>query len=251
MQDLSVTEEDYFGEDRILYLQGRGFINVSGVTGNNPQRFSMPDVMPDRSYLEVRLLPENQLGIIMNNTPLNDEENPDIYMCKIDRTGQILWEYNYDRSFDSPSHKLRYMLMYGLSPVATPFVMGIGMLIGIFEIEDRYSATIEEEEDLAEVICEWFPAILLAFLKLSLCAWIVFIHCRNRGYSPSSRIGWSMVAWLGGIVALLGLWIVLWEEKRIACPNCEKKRLPSHLTCPHCQTSWSLPETRDTDILPG
>jgi len=167
-------------------------------------------------------------------------------MCKINSQGDVLWSKDIVVPLDDDSQPPLNAGLFGFIPGVSPILMLTGEMLSL-----QYVRGVNFSDDIQNLLDDkWIARSCIGMLvQLLLCAALVFVMLKQRGASLPSRLGWSFFALLGAIPAVLAMWVLLLDEKRIRCPACRGKRLPSLPNCPRCAAPWPAVSSAKRELM--
>lgn len=219
--------------ERVLVLRSQDSIGLRRTGEGRVRWFPLPEAVRDAGWIGAGPIGEDRLGVIAASwEPLFDGGIVRTRLLTVDAAGTVLWEHEtFDRI---PSR--------GLSAYVLPLAPGIHATT--LAVVDALWRTATGFTFLSPV-----PLGLLLAKGLA-CALLAFVLLRGRGLSPGRRIAWSAFALLTAEAGLVAIAALLLTERRIPCPSCGGKRLPSLPACPRCGAAWPAPAPREIDLLP-
>jgi hypothetical protein len=224
-----------------LLMRGPDYIAACDLDGKNVARFALPEILAKGKALQAGILPDDALAVIAR-APTEEQYPSEAY--KISREGQVLWEQKIPRwDFQLPKKPPSWgYFIPGTSPILLPILASLDFQWHYYFYMFK-SWFREEAPELR--FADYWPLCA----KLVACAALVFVWTRKWGFSLWRALGWSFYAFLGGIPAVLAIWAVLLNEKRVRCPSCGRKTPPSLERCHNCGAAWPPPARRETDIF--
>lgn len=236
-------------KDLRVYARGPTTVTVCLPDGSSLLSFALPVEARDAWTIEVRKLDGDLLGLIrddrfgwMSGDVKGDQPNVCAYVLR--PSGEVIRKY---------STRLPYSYWhYTRSPTSAFTVLAPAFSLlhagGAWAITHSFGSPWAGKSIFSEMNK---PALawLLLLAKSLVCAVAVALILRGRSMALSAQAGWSLLAFLGGIPAFVGIWLVVAAERKVPCPACGAGRLPSASHCPRCRVGWPRPEHRDTDIF--
>jgi len=190
-----------------------------------------------------RIFVRYEAGFRTSATPEKDSKPS--FVDEMDLKGNVLHSYRMEGRVYDQEHQAAWKenVMLFAAPTVPAVVFFVSSWVSSHgHASDEPSVWVNSSEDL------WKYVLILFSAGVAFGLWS-FYWGRSAGFPKRQVWWWAAFVFCFGLPGLIVYRFSADWPRRVACPNCGRKRSLETGNCPHCHEAWRQPERNGTEIF--